>query len=39
MTYKEVIKVTFTPYDYQILCKADDFAEDNLDAETLPEKL
>ena len=39
MTYKEVIKVTFTPYEYQILCKAHDFAEDNLDADTLPEKL
>ena len=39
MTHKEVIKVTFIHYEYQILRKAHDFAEDNLDADTLPEEL
>ena len=39
MTHKEVIQVTFIPYEYQILRKAHDFAEDNLDADTLPEEL
>ena len=39
MTHKEVIKVTFIPYEYQILRKAHDFAEDNLDADALPEEL
>ena len=39
MTYKEVIQVTFTPYEYQTLRKVHDFAEDNLDADALPEEL
>lgn len=39
MTFKETIKVTFQPYEYQILRKAHDFSEDNLDADTLPKEL
>lgn len=39
MTHQEIIKVTFTPYESQVLQKAHDFADDNLDADTLPEEL
>lgn len=38
MTYKEVIKVTFIPYEYQIIRKAYDFARENLDTD-MPEEL
>lgn len=38
MTYKEVVKVTFIPYEYQIIRKAYDFACDNLE-ENMPEEL
>lgn len=39
MTHKEIIKITLTPYESLVLQKAHDFAEDNLDADTLPEEL
>lgn len=38
MTYREVIKVTFIPYEYQIIRKAYDFACENLEA-SMPEEL
>ncbi len=38
MTYKEVVKVTFIPYEYQIIRKAYDFACENLE-EGMPEEL
>jgi len=38
MTYKEVVKVTFIPYEYQIIRKAYDFACENLE-EDMPEEL
>lgn len=38
MTYREVIKVTFIPYEYQIIRKAYDFACDSLEA-SMPEEL
>lgn len=38
MTYKEVVKVTFIPYEYQIIRKAYDFACENLE-ENMPEEL
>lgn len=38
MTYKEVVKVTFIPYEYQIIRKAYDFACDSLE-EGMPEEL
>ena len=38
MTYNEVVKVTFIPYEYQIIRKAYDFACENLE-EDMPEEL
>ena len=38
MTYKEIVEVTFMPYEYQIIRKAYDFACENLDTD-MPEKL
>jgi hypothetical protein len=38
MTYKEIVKVTFTPYEEMILRKAYDFACENLE-EDMPEDL
>lgn len=38
MTYKEVVQVTFAPYEYQILRKAYDFACENLE-DNMPEEL
>ena len=38
MTYKEVVKVTFLPCEYQILSKAYYFACENLE-ENMPEEL
>ena len=39
MTHKEIIKITLTPYKSLVLQKAHDFAENYLDADTLPEEL
>ncbi len=38
MTYKEVVKITFAPWEYQILRKAYDFACENLE-DDMPEEL
>lgn len=38
MTYKEVVKVTFVPWEYQVLRKAYDFACENL-GDDMPEEL
>lgn len=38
MTYKEVVKITFAPWEYQVLHKAYDFACENLE-EDMPEEL
>ena len=39
MTHTEIIKITLTPYESLVLQKAHDFAENYLDADTLPEEL
>ena len=38
MTYKEVVKVTFIPWEYQVLRKAYDFSFENL-GDDMPEEL
>ena len=38
MTFKEIIKVNFQPYEYAILDKAYQFAAENID-EDMPEEL
>lgn len=38
MTYKETVKVTFQPYEYEILDKAYEFAYSNME-EDMPEQL